>query len=112
MKKVEAIIRPERFNQVKMSLENAGYTGITVTEVKGRGKQKGIVQQWRGQEYRIDLLSKIKIELVIDDSDADRVTDIIVEAARTGNVGDGKIFILPVEEAIRIRTGEKGKQAI
>jgi nitrogen regulatory protein P-II 1 len=113
MKKVEAIIRTEKLNDVKASLATKGYVGLTTYEVKGRGRQKGIVLQWRGvKEYRVDVLTKTKIELVVDDKDVPEVVNIIREKASTGKVGDGKIFILPVEEVIRIRTGEKGKDAI
>ena len=113
MKKIEALIRTEKLNDVKMSLATNGYVGLTTYEVRGRGRQKGIVLQWRGvKEYRVDLLPKTKLELVVDDKDVPNVVDIIREKASTGRVGDGKIFILPVEEVIRIRTGEKGKGAI
>ena len=113
MKKIEAIIRTEKLNDVKTALAMKGHVGLTTYEVKGRGRQKGILLQWRGvKEYRVDILSKTKIELVVDDKDATEVVDIIREKAATGRVGDGKIFILPVEEVIRIRTGERGKDAI
>ncbi len=112
MKKVEAIIRPEKLEEVKHALEEAGFIGMTVTEVKGRGRQKGIEQQWRGRKYRVDLLPKVKIEMVVKDEDVDRVIDIIIEKARTGSIGDGKIFVSTVEEVIRVRTGEKGEKAI
>ncbi len=112
MKKIEAIIRPERLNNVKAALEEGGFLGMTVTEVKGRGRQKGIVQQWRGREYRVDMLGKVKLEVVVDDKDCESVLSAIIEAANTGNIGDGKIFIYPVEETIRVRTGERGKDAI
>lgn len=112
MKKVEAIIRPEKLNEVKLALEEKGYIGLTVTEVKGRGRQKGIVQQWRGREYRVDLLPKVKIEVVVEAGKSGEVVDTIVETAKTGNVGDGKIFVYSIEETIRVRTGEKGKDAI
>jgi nitrogen regulatory protein P-II 1 len=113
MKKIEAIIRIEKLNEVKVSLADNGYVGLTTYEVKGRGRQKGIVLQWRGvKEYRVDLLPKTKIELVVDDNDVQKVVEIIREKAFTGRVGDGKIFILPVEDVIKIRTGERGKDAI
>ena len=113
MKKIEAVIRTEKLNDVKTALAIKGYVGLTTYEVKGRGRQKGIVLQWRGvREYRVDVLTKTKIELVVDDEDAPKVVEIIREKAATGKVGDGKIFILPVEEVIRIRTGERGKDAI
>jgi nitrogen regulatory protein P-II 1 len=112
MKKIEAIIREERLEAVKKSLEDVGYMGITVTEVAGRGHQKGLVLQWRAGEYRVDLLPKLKIEVVVLDEDASKVSSAIVTAARTGEMGDGKIFIMPVENVIRIRTGEDGINAV
>lgn len=112
MKKIEAIIRSEKMLVVKNALELAGFIGLTTYEVKGRGRQKGIVLQYRTQEYRVDMLAKTKLELVVDDADVEKVIDIICESARTGNVGDGKIFVSPVEEIIRVRTGERGKEAI
>ncbi len=112
MKKVEAIIRPERLEVVKKALAEAGFKGMTVTEVKGRGVQMGIVQVYRNKEYVIDLLPKIKIELVVPDDKVNKVIEIICENGRTGNFGDGKIFVLPVEEVVRVRTGEKGEGAI
>ena len=112
MKKVEAIIREERLEAVKKSLENVGYMGITVTEVAGRGHQKGLVLQWRAGEYRVDLLPKLKIEVVVLDEDTAKVCSAVITAARTGEMGDGKIFIMPVENVIRIRTGEEGINAV
>jgi nitrogen regulatory protein P-II 1 len=112
MKKIEAVIREEKLEAVKKGLENVGYMGITVTEVAGRGHQKGLVLQWRAGEYRVDLLPKLKVEVVVLDEDASKVASTIVEAARTGEVGDGKIFIMPVENVIRIRTGEDGIRAV
>lgn len=112
MRKIEAIIRPEKLEQVKLELEEKGFVGLTVTEVKGRGRQKGIVQQWRGREYRVDMLPKTKLEIVVDASKADEVIDTIVDAAATGKVGDGMIFVYPVEDVIRVRTGERGKEAL
>jgi len=112
MRKIEAIIRPEKLEHVKLELEEKGFVGLTVTEVKGRGRQKGITQQWRGREYHVDMLPKVKLEIVVDTPKAGEVIDTIVEAARTGNVGDGKIFVYPVEDAIRVRTGERGKEAL
>jgi len=112
MKKVEAIIREERLPPVKKALEEASYWGMTVSEVSGRGKQRGITLQGRAGEYRVDLLPKMKIELVVFDDDVDRVVDAIVLNARTGETGDGKIFILPVENVIRVRTGEGGNAAV
>ncbi len=112
MKKIEAIIREERLEAVKKCLEDMGYMGITITEVSGRGHQKGLVLQWRAGEYRVDLLPKLKVEVVVMDEDVAKVTECIVMAARTGEMGDGKIFVLPVENVIRIRTGEQGKDAV
>jgi nitrogen regulatory protein P-II 1 len=112
MKKVEAIIREERLEAVKKALEEKSYFGMTVSEVSGRGKQKGIPLQWRVGEYRVDLLPKLKIELVLLDEDVPDVIDAIVSKARTGELGDGKIFILPVEEVVRVRTGDRGENAV
>lgn len=112
MKKIEAIIRPTKIEEVKMSLEDAGFNSLTIIDVKGRGQQKGIVQQWRGQEYRVDTLPKAKVELVVNDGDLDKAIDIIISSSRTGNVGDGKIFVSPVEKVVRIRTGETDGRAI
>lgn len=112
MKKIEAIIRPTKLEEVKTSLEDAGFSSLTIVDVKGRGQQKGIIQQWRGQEYRVDTLPKVKIELTVIDEDVDKAIDIILSSARTGNIGDGKIFVLPVEKVVRIRTGERDGEAI
>lgn len=110
MKKIEAIIRPEKLNEVKDALEAAGFVGLNIVHVTGRGMQKGIVHGGRGGEtYTVDMLPKLKIELVVKDGDAERAVDAIVNTARTGNIGDGKIFITPVEDAIRVRTGERGE---
>ncbi len=112
MKKIEAIVRPTKLEEVKTSLEDAGFSSLTIVDVKGRGQQKGIIQQWRGQEYRVDTLPKLKIDLIVNDEDVDKAIDIIVSSARTGNIGDGKIFVLPVEKVVRIRTGERDGKAI
>jgi nitrogen regulatory protein P-II 1 len=112
MKKIEAIIREEKFNAVKKALEEKSYFGMTVSEVSGRGKQKGIPLQWRVGEYRVDLLPKLKIELVVLDEDVSVVIDAIVSNARTGETGDGKIFVLPVETVVRVRTGDRNEAAI
>ena len=112
MKKIEAIVRPEKVDEIRKALEKAGYPGVTITEVEGHGKQKGVTRQWRGESYKVDLLPKVKLELIVTDKDADRLTSAIVAAAKTGGVGDGKIFILDVKEAVRIRTGEKGEDAL
>jgi nitrogen regulatory protein P-II 1 len=112
MKKIEAIIRPTKLEEVKLSLEDAGFSSLTIIDVKGRGQQKGIIQQWRGREYRVDTLPKVKIELTVNDADLDKAVDIIVSSARTGSIGDGKIFVSPVEKVVRIRTGETDGKAI
>jgi nitrogen regulatory protein P-II 1 len=112
MKKIEAIIRPTKIEEVKLSLEDAGFSSLTIIDVKGRGQQKGIIQQWRGHEYRVDTLPKVKIELTVNDADLDKAIDIIVSSARTGGIGDGKIFVSPVEKVVRIRTGETDEKAI
>ncbi len=112
MKKIEAIIRPEKVDDVLAALEDAGYAGIMITEIKGHGKQKGIIQQWRGKEYRVSLLSKVKIEIVIKDADVANITKAVIKTAKTGNIGDGKIFISDIYNCIRIRTGEEGEKAL
>lgn len=112
MKKIEAIIRPEKLGEIKTALATSGFIGLTTYEVKGRGRQKGIILSYRTSEYRVDLLPKTKIELIVDDKDVEKVVEIICGIAKTGNMGDGKIFILPVEEVIRVRTYERGKGAI
>jgi nitrogen regulatory protein P-II 1 len=112
MKKIEAIIKPFKLDEVKEALHAIGLQGITVTEAKGFGRQKGHTELYRGAEYVVDFLPKVKIEVVIDDASVDRAVEAIQQAAHTGRIGDGKIFITPVEEAIRIRTGERGADAI
>ncbi|MBI4294609.1 MAG: P-II family nitrogen regulator [Chloroflexi bacterium] len=112
MKKIEAIVRREALADIQSALEEAGYRGMTVTEVKGHGKQRGLAQQWRGQEYRIELLPKAKVELVVLDEDVGRIIAAIVRTARTGEIGDGKVFVSPIESAVRVRTGETGVDAI
>ncbi|MFN3787457.1 P-II family nitrogen regulator [Sulfurihydrogenibium azorense] len=112
MKKVEAIIKPFKLEEVKDVLASIGNFGITVSEVRGFGRQKGHTEFYRGAEYIIDFLPKLKIEVVVDDEMVEKVIEAIVSTARTGKVGDGKIFIIPVEEAIRIRTGERGSEAL
>lgn len=106
MKMVKAVIKPERFEFVKKALEDKGFNGMTITEVKGRGEQKGISLEYRGGLMTVDLLPKIQLEIVVRDSDVDLLISTISESARTGKIGDGKIFVIPVEKAIRIRTGE------
>ena len=110
MKKIEAIIREEKLEPVKKALEKAGILGMTVTQVSGRGRQKGIVLEWRAGEYRVDLLPKIKIEIVLEDENVTEAICAIKDSARTGKAGDGKIFILPVENAIRISSGAEGSE--
>lgn len=112
MKKIEAIVRPEKLEAVRQALAKVGYAGLMITEIEGHGKQKGIVQQWRGEKYKVELLPKLKVEIVVKDADVERITKAIAESAKTGEIGDGKIFISPIETAIRIRTGEKGDDAI
>ena len=112
MKKVTAIIREDRFSMVKDALSDIGYPGMTVTEVKGHGNQKGVTEQWRGRTYRTDLLRKMQIEIVVSDKDVEKILQCIVKESQTGSIGDGKIFISPIENAIRIRTGEKGEAAV
>jgi nitrogen regulatory protein P-II 1 len=112
MKKIEAIIKPFKLDEVKESLTKLGIQGMSVSEVKGFGRQKGHTELYRGAEYVVDFLPKVKIEILLEDEKAAAVTDAIVTAARTGRIGDGKIFISPVDDAVRIRTGERGEQAI
>jgi nitrogen regulatory protein PII len=112
MKKIEAIIKPFKLEEVKDALSEIGAEGMTITEVKGFGRQKGHTEIYRGSEYTVDFLPKIKIELVIADSRLDAAVAAIVKAAKTGKIGDGKVFVLNVDEAIRIRTEEKGEQAV
>lgn len=112
MKKIEAIIRPDRLNIVKAALSELGYPGMTVTEVKGHGTQKGITEMWRGRIYKVDLLSKVKIEIVVLDQHMDSIIQTIMRESRTGNIGDGKIFVSDVERVMRIRTGETGEKAV
>jgi nitrogen regulatory protein PII len=108
MKLVMAVIRPHKLQEVKNALSEIGLAGLTVTEVRGHGRQRGQVEKYRGLEYSIDLLPKVKIEVVCSDSQSEDVIEIIVRAARTGEVGDGKVFVLPVEESVRVRTGDRG----
>jgi nitrogen regulatory protein P-II 1 len=112
LKKVEAIVRPFKLDEVKIALVNAGVVGMTVSEVRGFGRQKGQTERYRGSEYTVEFLQKLKIEIVVDDEQVDMVVGKIVEAARTGEIGDGKIFVSPVEKIIRIRTGEKDFEAV
>ena len=112
MKKIEAIIKPFKLEEVKNALASIDILGMTITEVRGFGRQKGHKEVYRGAEYDVDFLPKIKIEIVLPEENVDEVIDIISNSARTEKIGDGKIFVMPVEEAVRIRTGERGKEAI
>lgn len=112
MKKIEAIIKPFKLDDVREALTDIGITGMTVTEVKGFGRQRGHTEVYRGAEYAVDFLPKVKVEIVLADEMAERAIETIVEIARSGKIGDGKIFVSPVEEVIRIRTGETGEAAI
>jgi len=112
LKKIEAIIRPFKLDEVKIALVNAGIVGMTVSEVRGFGRQKGQTERYRGSEYTVEFLQKLKVEIVVEENQVDLVVDKIVSAARTGEIGDGKIFISPVDQIIRIRTGEKDLEAI
>ena len=112
MKKIEAIIKPFKLEDVKEALKDVGVQGLTVTEVKGFGRQKGHTELYRGAEYVIDFLPKIKLEIIVSDDMVVKVVDAIIDSAKTEKIGDGKIFILPMEEVIRIRTGERGEDAI
>ena len=109
---VEALIRPQKLDDVKQALTDIGIKGMTVTEVRGAGKQKGFTQHYRGAEYTVNLIQKVKLEIVVPDDEAKMVADTIAKSARTGEIGDGKIFISDIEEAIRIRTGERGETAL
>ncbi len=112
MKRIEAVIKPFKLDDVREALSEVGASGMTVTEVKGFGRQKGHTELYRGAEYVVDFLPKIRLELVVAEDQVDRCVDAIVQAANTGKIGDGKIFITPVEQVIRIRTGEKDEEAI
>lgn len=112
MKKIEAIIRPEKLDDVLSALDSAGCTGISITEIRGHGSQKGIVQQWRGEKYNVSFLPKIKIEIVTHDADAGRLKDAIMMNAYTGEIGDGKLFIYSIDEAVKIRTAQKDDDAL
>ena len=112
MKLIEAIIRQEKLDAVKTALEASGYFGMTVNEVSGRGRQGGLTLQWRVGEYKVDLLPKIKVEVVVLDEDVARILNVITTMARTGEIGDGKLFVMPLENAVRVRTGEEGDNAI
>ena len=112
MKKIEAIVRPHRLDAVKTAITDLGIEGMTILEVKGCGRQKGHTQVYRGAEYKVEFLPKVKLEVVVPDSLAERVVEAIASAAQTGRIGDGKIFVIPIESAVRIRTGERDEDAI
>ena len=112
MKKITAIVREDRLAMIKDALSDIGYPGMTVTEVKGHGKQKGVTEQWRGRTYKTDFIKKIQLEMVVSDKDVEKIIQYIVKEAKTGNIGDGKIFINPIKNVIRIRTGERGREAL
>lgn len=112
MKKIEAIIKPFKLDEVKEALHDIGIAGVTISEVKGYGRQKGHTELYRGAEYKVDFLPKVKIEVVVQDTMVQQVVDAVLKAAHTGRIGDGKIFVMPIDEVIRIRTGEKGPDAL
>jgi nitrogen regulatory protein P-II 1 len=112
MKKIEAIIKPFKLDDVKEALNEIGVQGMTISEVKGYGRQRGHTEVYRGAEYVVDFIPKIKIEIVVETDMVDKTVETIIQSANTGKIGDGKIFVLPIEEVIRVRTGEKGKDAI
>ena len=112
MKKIEAIIRPEKLTIVHEALKEIGYPGMTISEVKGHGVQKGLVQQWRGRQYTVEFLPKVKLEIVVPDDAVEKLLQVIKENAETGAIGDGKAFISPVEDVMRLRTGERGDVAL
>ncbi len=112
MKKIEAIIRPEKLDDVRRALEASGYPGITITQIEGHGRQKGVTQQWRGEVYRVDLLPKTKVEIVASDKDQEKILSAIQKASNIGSVGDGKIFVSDVSEVVRIRTNDRGEKAL
>ena len=112
MKKIIAIIRPSKLEEVKKALLDSGFAGMTIHDVRGHGRQLGITERYRGSDYRVDLLPKVQIDMVVNDDDVAKAIDIIVTTARTGTIGDGKIFVHPVEEVVRIRTGERGESTL
>jgi nitrogen regulatory protein P-II 1 len=112
MKLITAVIKPHRLDEVKDALQAFGVQGLTVTEASGYGRQRGHTEVYRGAEYTVDLVPKIRIEILVEDSDADQLIEVVVKAARTGKIGDGKVWSLPVEEAVRVRTGERGPDAL
>ena len=112
MKKITAIVRPEKMDAVRAALEEVGSPGIMIAEIEGHGKQKGIEQQWRGEKFRVELLPKMKLEVVVDNGSVNAIVSAVLKAAKTGEIGDGKIFVSDVENVIRIRSGEEGSKAI
>lgn len=112
MRLVTAIVKPFKLDAVKQALETVGVSGLTVSEVQGFGRQKGHTEVYRGAEYQVEFVPKVRIEVLVDDVDASRVTDTIVDAARTGSIGDGKVWVVPVDEVVRVRTGERGPDAV
>src|SRR5438445_4857126 len=112
MKLVTAIIKPFKLEEVKVALENLGIQGLTVSEVSGFGRQRGHTEVYRGAEYTVDLVPKVRVEVLVDDGDVDDVIDVIVKAAQTGRIGDGKVWVVPVESVVRVRTGERGPEAL
>ncbi|HEY3280884.1 MAG TPA: P-II family nitrogen regulator [Armatimonadota bacterium] len=112
MMKIEAILRPQVLEEVRTAIQDLGVHGLTVTEVRGCGRQKGFTHRYRGAEYAVNLIPKVKIETVVADDQVDAVVEVILKAARTGEIGDGKVFVLPVGEAVRVRTGERGDPAL
>jgi len=112
MMKIEAIIRREKLDDVKAALSEAGFPGMTVCEVRGRGRQKGYVLNFRGRSINVDLLPKLRVELIVDDGDVEKVVDVVRNSALTGEIGDGKLFLYPVADVIRVRTGERGTEAV
>ncbi|MBI2447170.1 MAG: P-II family nitrogen regulator [Candidatus Omnitrophica bacterium] len=112
MKKIEAVIRVEKLDEVRDVLEKLGYPGMMITRIEGHGRQKGLMEQFRGRQFKVELLPKIKIEIIARNEDVEKIMDAIAKTAKTGEIGDGKIFVYPVENAVRIRTGEKGEVAI
>ena len=112
MKKIEAIIRPEMVAVVRQALEEAGVTGVTITQVLGHGAQKGVTQQWKGITYKVDLLPKVELKMIVADARLEKVISAIADSARTGAVGDGKIFVSSIEDVVRVRTGERGEAAV
>lgn len=112
MKLITAIVKPHRLDEVKTALQELGIHGLTVTEASGYGRQRGHTEVYRGAEYRVDLVPKVRIEVVVDDADTDAAVDAVVKAARTGKIGDGKVWITPVETVVRVRTGERGPDAL